>query len=340
MTGWLIQKAGYSMLTANLLAFLLVVGPVVLCGWLTWRAIRAQRVWVKIAGGIGAGLLTLLFLFLAFNGAKGLAIAYFPRVPAAPALTVAGTPEQIARGQYLVNVSCVNCHGAVDANGAPTGALPLSGGYNIANGEGFGFIGPMVTENLTPGGKLGGYSDGELFRALRYSINQEGHTLGMMAFMPYRDLSNEDLEAVIAYLRSLPAVKTSVQTGDRVNFIGTVMLGAGLFGPPAAPAPAVITAPTRSDPVAYGKYVATFGECRGCHGPDMTGSAATAVSAAIPNPRPLVGAMSQAQFIEMMRTGVRPGSRPFPKVMPWQNASKMADGDLAALYAYLTAPAP
>jgi hypothetical protein len=39
-----------------------------------------------------------------------------------------------------------------------------------------------------------------------------------------------------------------------------------------------------------------------------------------------------------MRTGVRPGGVPFPRTMPWQNASKMNDDDLAALYAYLTAP--
>jgi hypothetical protein len=40
----------------------------------------------------------------------------------------------------------------------------------------------------------------------------------------------------------------------------------------------------------------------------------------------------------MMRTGVRPGGVAFPETMPWQNASKMTDDDLAALYAYLTAP--
>ena len=42
----------------------------------------------------------------------------------------------------------------------------------------------MVAENLTPGGKLATYSDGELFRVLRHSINSEGHELGFMAFMP------------------------------------------------------------------------------------------------------------------------------------------------------------
>ncbi|MCB0228027.1 MAG: c-type cytochrome, partial [Anaerolineae bacterium] len=85
-------------------------------------------------------------------------------------------------------------------------------------------------------------------------------------------------------------------------------------------------------------YVATYGDCRGCHGPDMTGAPASAVGPAVPNPRPLVSTMDQAQFMEMLRTGVRPGNRPFPDTMPWQNAANMTDTDLAALYAYLTAP--
>ena len=87
----------------------------------------------------------------------------------------------------------------------------------------------------------------------------------------------------------------------------------------------------------YGKYVATFGECRGCHGPDMTGAPATSFSPAIPNPRPFVGSLTLEQFIQTMRTGVLPYGKSFADLMPWENASRMTDDDLAALYAYLTA---
>lgn len=322
---------------ANLLVLLLFIGLIVLFGWLTYRAIRARKVWVKIVGGIAAGLMTLLLVAITFFGAKGMAATYFPGASPASDLKVAGTPEQIARGEYLVNLSCVGCHGAVDNTGKPTEAHPLSGGYNIAAGEGFGFIGAMVTENLTPGGKLAGYSDGELFRVLRHSIDQKGHRLGFMSFLSYNQLSDADNEAIIAYLRSLPAAPTTGATGDKMNFLGAFMLGAGMFGPPAAPAPDAITAPPQGVTAEYGKYVATFGECRGCHGPDMTGSPATPTGPAIPNPRPLISTLSQAQFIEMMRSGVRPGNLPFPDTMPWKNAAKMTDADLAALYTYLTA---
>lgn len=327
---------------ANLLVLLLVIGLVVLFGWLTYRAVRARKLWVKIVGGLGAGLLTLIFAAVALFGAKGMMVTYAPDAPPPPDLTVAGTPEQIARGEYLVNLSCIGCHSTVGADGNPTGEQPLSGGWNISEAEGFGFIGAMVAENLTPGGKLAGYSDGELFQSLRHAVGQDGNNLAFMSFLPYGQLSDEDTEAIIAYLRTLPAeetaVETGVETGDKLNFIGAVMFGAGMFGPQPDRGTGVITAPPAGVSVEYGRYVATYGDCRGCHGPDMTGAPATSVSPAIPNPRPLVGTVTQEQFMEMMRSGVKPNGQPFPETMPWQNASKMTDDDLAALYAYLTAP--
>ncbi len=320
----------------NLLVLLIVIAITLFFGRLTVRAVKAQRTWVKILGGLGAGLLTLIVGFVAFAGARGFITGYFPGADPAPDLTVAGTPEQIARGEYIVNIACVGCHSPVGANGRPTGEHPLSGGWNIAESEGFGFIGDMIAENLTSGGKLKDYTDGELFRVLRYSIDKQGRQLGMMSFLPYRELSNEDTEAIIAYLRSLPPVPNSSPTGDNMNFLGAVMSGAGLFGEAPPPAPAIVTAPPQGENAEYGKYVATFGECRGCHGPDMTGSPATSVSPAIINPRPLVSAVTLEEFIEMMRTGIRPGNKPFPETMPYQNAAKMTDEDLAALFAYLT----
>ncbi len=322
----------------NSIILLVVVAFTVGAAWLTWRAGRARRLWVKIAGGLGAGALTLGLAALVFMAGQGLAAGYFPGAPAAPELKVAGTPEQIARGEYLVTLSCVNCHGAVDAAGNPTGAGPLTGGFDIAAAEGFGFIGAMVTENLTPGGKLAGYSDGELFRALRHSVNQQGHKLGFMDFLPYKELSDDDTHAIIAYLRSLPPLEATRPTGDTLNFIGVVMMGAGVF-PASAWGAETVTAPPAGITAEYGRYVATYGECRGCHGPDMTGVAASSLGPAVPNPRPLVAALSQAEFFSMMRAGVRPNGVAFPATMPWQNAAKMTDADLAALYAYLTAPA-
>jgi mono/diheme cytochrome c family protein len=157
-----------------------------------------------------------------------------------------------------------------------------------------------------------------------------------MEFLPYKELSDADTQAIIAYLRSLPAAQTNVPTGDNINFIGALMTGAGVL-PPSTFGAETVTAPPEGVTAEYGKYVATYGECRGCHGPDMTGVAESSLGPAIPNPRPLIGTLTQAQFFEMMRTGVKPGGAPFPETMPWQNAAQMTDDDLAALYLYVTA---
>lgn len=325
-------------MVANLLILLVVIGLAVLCGWLTWRAVRAQRLWVKIAGGLGAGLLTLVFVALTFYGLKGMATVYFPGAPGAPDLTVAGAPEQIARGQYLMNISCANCHSAPGPDGMPGGGPLLSGGANLTAAEGFGFVGDIITENLTPNGKLASYSDGELFRALRHNVTQEGRRMIAMSFMPYSHLSDEDIQAIIAYIRTLPPATNDGATGDRLNFIGLLLVGAGLFGESGPPAQASIAAPEPGFTAQYGEYVATFGECRGCHGPNMTGKAASMILPEVPNARPYASSLSQEQFTVLMRTGVKPDGTTFPPNMPWYNASKMTDDDLAALYAYLTAP--
>ncbi len=69
----------------------------------------------------------------------------------------------------------------------------------------------------------------------------------------------------------------------------------------------------------------------------MTSAPATSFSPAIPNPRLFVGVLTLEEFIQTMRTGIRPNGTPFADAMPWQSAAQMTDDDLAALYAYLTA---
>jgi cytochrome c553 len=322
----------------NILIFLVTLALTVFAAWLTWKAVRAGRLWVKIAGGLFAGLLTLLLAALSFVGGKGIAMLYFAGAPAAPEMDIAGTPEQVARGEYLVNISCIGCHSAVDASGNPSGEMPLSGGWNIAAAEGFGFVGDMVVENLTPGGKLAGYSDGELFRALRYRVDRNGRLLGFMSLLPYGQLSDEDTQAIIAYLRSLSPVQSEGATGDQMSFVGVLLFGSGMFGQPA-PGVEHVSAPPAGVSAEYGKYVGAFAECLGCHGAEAQGTPASSFGPAVPSPRPLVATLSQAQFFEMMRSGVRPSGEAFSEGMPWENASKLTDDDLAALYAYLAAPA-
>ena len=315
----------------NLIVLLIIIAIAVFFGRLTYRAVKAQRMWVKILGGLGAGLLTLVFAAVSFLGTNGFFGAYFAGGGDAPNLTVEGTPEQVARGEYIVSLGCVGCHGA---NGSE--ALPLTGGVDLAAAEGFGFPGKLVTANLTPGGDLANYTDGEIFRVIRRSVDKDGRKLAFMSFLSYNQLSDADIEAVIAYLRSLPADTGTGVGGDELTFLGMLMFGSGLV-PSAAPVDGVVTAPPAGATPEYGKYVATLADCRGCHGSDMTGTPASSFGPAVPNPRPFVGSLTFEDFIQTMRTGVRPDGTAFSPGMPWQSAAHMTNDDLAGLYAYLTA---
>lgn len=317
-------------MVANIIILLLVIGAAVLFGWLTYRAVRARRLWVKIAGGIAAGLFTLVFAAVAVLGVVGLGKMNAATALPVPGLKVAGTPEQVARGKYIAGLGCVGCHGVNEQ-------FPLAGGTDMA-GEIPMPIGAVVTANITPGGVLKERTDGELFRAIRQGYGKDGRLLAFMSQLSYRQLSDDDIQAVIAFLRSQDAVASAGPDGDHINLLGAIVFfGAGML-PAPAPIAGVIAAPPPGVTPEYGKYVATLGDCRGCHGPQMTGVAASALGPAVPNPRPFVANWTQAQFIQVLRTGTRPDGSQLAAGMPWQAAAKMTDADLAALYAYLKAP--
>lgn len=139
----------------------------------------------------------------------------------------------------------------------------------------------QLVANITPGGVLADRTDGELFRAMRYGYGK-GTRAAVMTFMPYRELSDEDTRAIIAFLRSQEPATTPTNGGDDINILGAILL----FGADLQPLPETIDGPITSPPrginAEYGEYVATFGECRGCHGPDMTATEPTAFARAFP----------------------------------------------------------
>ncbi|MBI4790320.1 MAG: c-type cytochrome [Chloroflexi bacterium] len=312
----------------NIVAIAILVAIVVGLALLTRRAWRAKRgAWLKWGGAILAGLLTLVFALVVFVAGKGLAAMYIPTSEPAPNLKVEGTPEQVARGKYIAYIGCAGCHGTKEE-------FPLAGGFDLAADIPMP-IGSLVSANLTPGGVLKDRTDGELFRAIRHGYGKDGTVLALMSLMPYRQLSDDDTKALIAFLRSQPATQTQTLGGDNINLLGAILVGAGMFPAPDPVNKNPITAPAKGVNPEYGKYVATFGECRGCHGPNLTGTPASAAGDAIPDPRPIVSTWSRDQFVQTMRSGVKPTGQAFPQGMPWKNASRMDDTDLAALYEYI-----
>ncbi|MCA1553698.1 MAG: cytochrome c, partial [Chloroflexi bacterium] len=159
----------------NLIALLILVALVVLFAWLTRRAWRAKRWFVKWPALVLSGLLTLLLALITILTAKGMYTFYasYP-VPAAH-VSIAGTPEQVARGEHLAAVMCATCHSI-------NGQLPLSGGFNLSDDAGLP-LGDLYAPNITPAGVLKNMSDDELWRILRTGIDARGR-LTFMAGVP------------------------------------------------------------------------------------------------------------------------------------------------------------
>jgi mono/diheme cytochrome c family protein len=265
----------------------------------------------------------------------------------------------IARGRYLAlgPAHCTHCHAPMSEffkvdRGEE---VPLSGGFNfelpIAN-----IYAPNITPDEETG--IGKLTDGELARAFRYGVRHDGKAL--MDFMPFYDMSQSDLTALISFLRAQQPVKNQ-RPAHEFNFIGKAVM-AFLIKPMGDGD--VPPSPPADSTAEYGKYLsASVANCRGCHtnrsmmtgayiGPDYGGGPKMEVVDASgkiipgkhlvpPNltPHTETGRMtgwSQKDFIERFRKGrVIPGSP-----MPWGPFSRMTDLELVAIYKYLQTVEP
>jgi mono/diheme cytochrome c family protein len=315
----------------NLIALLILIVLVVLCAWLVRRAWKDKRWYIKWPGVVAGGLLTLLLAVATLVIGKGFYELYRPHPVAAVNVTIAGTREQIARGEHLAEFLCAACH-------SQNGELPLSGGNNVSNDSGLP-LGDVYPPNITPAGKIQNLSDADIFRILRTGV-EPGGRLTAMAFFPVRHLSDEDANAIIAYLRDTQPV-----LGERPSLnpspLFTAFVGLGFINPQAADsAIQPVTAPPKAVTKAYGEYVANFGACQDCHGPALDGKAPPPAPAGASNLTVVMPQWSKADFFQAMRTGVDSTGHQISPPMPWKNIGKLDDVELEALYEYLHALTP
>lgn len=121
-----------------------------------------------------------------------------------PPLQATTDPAVIEHGRYLVRgpAHCSICHmnSLADVMRADAGEeLPLRGGLEFP-------IGPIAvfhTANLTsdPETGIGRYTDGQLFRMLRHNVKPDGRA-SLAPLMPYANMADEDLVAIVSYLRA------------------------------------------------------------------------------------------------------------------------------------------
>jgi mono/diheme cytochrome c family protein len=266
-----------------------------------------------------------------------------------PTVHASSDPAVIARGRYLVRgpAHCTDCHGAPNGAGSD---VALSGGrvFHLPFGD-------VPVPNLTADDETGldRRSDGEIARVLRHGVHADGRQV--LPFMPFRDLADDDLTAVLSYLRTLPPVRNAVPP-RRINVIGRALEAFVLrpLAPLTTPPRSVTPAPTAE----YGRYLAhSVANCVGCHtprdamgravGPELSGGriieshTLPGARFAPPNLTPdeatgRIANWTEELFVARLGSGGGPAGSP----MPWAAFARMTEDDRRALYRYLrTLPA-
>ena len=312
-------------MTANFLILLVVIGLVFLFGWLTRRAWRVSNPLVKWLGTILGGLLMLAALSVSVVGLFGLYRFNKPSFNPVKEVQVEATPERVARGEHLAAALCAECHSA-------TKEFPLTGGVD------WGLdlqvkLGSYYSANLTPAGPLKDWTDSEIFRALRENVDRDGNRLVAMSNTNVRYISDEDILALIAFLRSQEPVENDLpQLLDQPNFRAILMMGANLI-PDRPLVTEQVVAPKKEATVEYGQFLMTYMGCATCHGDQLDGG----TNRILPNGPSLrtVKHVPAEGFILVIRSGIHPLGRTLSPLMPWRTIGKLDDIELTALHKYL-----
>jgi mono/diheme cytochrome c family protein len=300
---------------------------IVAAALLAWFAIRCRHHKNIIFKWAGTGLAAVLAAAVCLIGALMIAGMFKLQVRSAalPDIKVAGTTSQIQRGHAISDSFCGACH-------SKTGLL--TGGAEIGDDLPLP-IGSFVSSNLTPVGDLSHWSDGEIFRAIRNGVDADGRWLIIMSYTNAGKLSDDDLQSVIAYLRSAPAAgPKTANPPDHLNPLGLIMLGAGMLPTGKPILTGSIAAPLKAPTMQYGEYILSYQDCRECHGANLAGG----VPGQLPPIGPglsLVKEWKLSEFISTMRSGVDPTGHELGKQMPWRPIGKMDDEELTAMYEYL-----
>ena len=229
----------------------------------------------------------------------------------------------LVRGRHLAEAinKCQECHG------------PDLGGELWIDAPAFGRLAGV---NLTTGrGGLRDYSDADFERAIRHGVGRDRQPLIFMPAEAFAAMSDEDLAALLGYLRSLPPVDREMPQ-PKVGPAARALYLAGNF--PLLPVKLIDhdsrpTAPPPGATVEYGRYLATIGGCRSCHGLALAGDA---------NPDApditvgRLGSWTEEDFFRSLRRGMRPdGSAIDPEKMPWVASGRMTDEEMRAVWRYM-----
>jgi mono/diheme cytochrome c family protein len=262
--------------------------------------------------------------------------------------TAAGAETPAERGRYLVETiaGCGNCHTPRGPGGVFAADKHMAGGF-VFDEKPFRAVASNITPDKETG--IGGWTDAQIAKAIREGIRPDGSLIGPpMPFELYRRLSDTDLNAIVAYLRTLKPVANKVEKS-----VYRIPLPPA-YGPPVASVPDV----PRADKVKYGEYLAgPVGHCVECHTPMVNGRRdwsrigqggeqfhgpwGIAVSRNLtPHPEDGLGKWTDAEIKRAITQGIsKNGSKLFPP-MAYALYAKVKDEDLDAIVAYLRSLKP
>jgi cytochrome c553 len=256
------------------------------------------------------------------------------QVPSTP-VALKSDAASIERGRYLfASRGCVDCHGA-------------NGGGRTFHDDGQGFViaGPNISPG--PGSVVANYTPEDWGRTIRHGVKPDGRPALIMPSEDYNRFTDDDLAALVAYIRQLPPVAGKgavVQLPLPVRALygfGAIDDAAAKIDhslPPSVPVPEGVT-------LEHGKYVANM--CLGCHGPVLAGGKIPGGPPEWPAAANLTPGDGSAMvrypeadtFVAMFKSGKRPDGTAI-QVMPFDSFSKMSETDMRALHLYLKSVPP
>ena len=221
---------------------------------------RIKRLLMRVLAGVGATVVLLITAVIV----KFYVLS--PKSRPAPVMSAPTTAEAVERGRYLFHnvAACVACHSQVDESipGEPVVEGKLGAGRDFGEIPNYPvhIRGANITSDSETG--LGGWTDGEIARAIREGVSKDGHNLfPQMPYLTYREtLSDGEVLDIIAYIRTLKPVKNNPGRTS-VSFPVSMFIRA-VPQPLETPAP---PAPSPSDKLARGKWLLKTASCNDCH---------------------------------------------------------------------------
>jgi Cytochrome c, mono- and diheme variants len=244
--------------------------------------------------------------------------------PVMPETVKAGDTSQIAEGRRLAKLfGCTSCHGA-DYRGLR---------YNDD---------PKLVRDHAPNLTIiaASTSDAGLAQAIRQGVSpRDGRALWDMPSATFSTITDAELAAVLAHLRSVPVGGVSMR-GSSPGLRARIAVLRGLLSDGEATqrsAPALIAAAKARPPLdlgprfAKGRHIGAT-VCSECHGSDLGGDTVEGGPDLT-----IAGAYDLEDFRRLMRTGIPPGGRDLGLMAETarEDLTVFTDAEIEALHAYL-----